>query len=93
MNDHVTASSSPRAASTRRAVRRRFWIVGQHARRDVMEPRQRIDRHLVDAHHAHHLLDEVGLLRHVGPERRHRDAQRLARAAEHGEAEPREDAR
>ena len=65
MNDQVTASSSPRAASTRRAMRRRFWMRRQHARRDVVEARQRIDRHLVDAHHAHDLFDEVGLLRHV----------------------------
>lgn len=38
---------------------------GQHARGDVAETRQRIDRHVVDANHAHGLFGEIGLLRDV----------------------------
>ena len=65
-NDQVTASTMPRAASARLALRVRIWIVGQHRLARVVAALERRRRHAVDADDAHDLLDDVGLAMHVG---------------------------
>ncbi len=56
----------------------------------MVEPRQRFDRHVVDADHAHDFFDEVGLLRHVGAPGRHEHLAGVAFALG-GEAETGQD--
>ena len=91
MNDHVTASTMPRAASARLARRVRSWIVVRTGLRGVVATLERRHRHLVDADDAHDLLDDVGLAVHVGAPGRHRDLHDRA-AAGHHEAEMGQDA-
>ena len=73
MNDQVTASTRPRAASARLALRVRTCSGGEHrlARRLAAVERRR--GHAVDADDAHDLLDDVGLALDVGPPRRRGD--------------------
>ena len=91
MNDHVTASTMPRAASARLARRVRSWIGVSTGLRGVVAALERRHRHLVDADDAHDLLDDVGLAVHVGAPGGHRDLHHRA-AAGHHEAEMAEDA-
>ena len=46
----------------------------------LVEARQRFDGDLVHAHHAHHFLGDIGLLRHIRAPGRHGDLHHLARA-------------
>ena len=80
MNDQVTASVMPRAASARLASRVRSWIGGEHRLAGVGAARKRRRRHALDADDAHQLLDDVGAALHVRPPRRHRDFDLLALA-------------
>ena len=91
MNDHVTASTMPRAASARLARRVRDWIGVRIGLRGVVAAIERRHRHLVDADDAHDLLDDVGLAVHVGAPRGHRDLHHRAAAGDH-EAEMAENA-
>ena len=91
MNDQVTASTMPRAASARLARRVRSWIVVRTGLRGVVAALERRHRHLVDADDAHDLLDDVGLAVHIGAPGRHRDLHDRAAAGDH-EAEMAEDA-
>ena len=91
MNDQVTASTMPRAASARLARRVRSWIGVSTGLRGVLAALERRHRHLVDADDAHDLLDDVGLALHVGAPGRDRDLHDRAVAGHH-EAEPVEDA-
>ena len=87
MNDQVTASTMPRAASARLALRVRICTavrIGLRALRAAVERRR---RHAVDADDAHHLFDDVGLAVHVRPPRRHRDLHGLVLPGDQ-EAEP-----
>ena len=66
MNDQVTASTRPRAASARLALRVRTCGDGEHrlARRLAAVERRR--GHAVDAGDAHDFLDDIGLAFDVG---------------------------
>ena len=78
MNDQVTASTMPRAASARLALRVRTWIGVSTGLRGASPRVERRRRHAVDADDAHDLLDDVGLALDVRPPRRHRDLHALA---------------
>ena len=73
MNDQVTASTMPRAASARLALRVRIWIGVSTGLRGAVAAVERRRRDAVDADDAHDLLDDVGLAVDVRPPRRHRD--------------------
>ena len=89
-NDQVTASLSPRAASARRAQALAVLQRSQHGSGHARKARQRLDRHAVDAFHAHHLFDDVGFLGHVGPPGRHGNLDHVA-GARNPETEPAQD--
>ena len=73
MNDQVTASTRPRAASARLALRVRILQRGQHGLARRVAARERSQRHAVDARDAHDLLDDIGLAFDVGAPGRHGD--------------------
>ena len=66
MNDQVTASTRPRAASARLALRVRAWIGVSTGLRGASPRSNGVERHAVDADDAHDLLDDVGLAVDVG---------------------------
>ena len=68
MNDHVTASTSPRAASKRRARRDAALALGQHGvRATPAHARQRRRGHAIETGNAHDLFHEIGGAVDVGP--------------------------
>ena len=67
MNDQVTASTSPRAASARLALRVRTCNAVSTGLRGVRAAAERRRGDAVDADDAHDLLDHVGLAFDVGP--------------------------
>ncbi len=71
MNDQVTASSMPRTASARLAVRVRICSVVRILPLTAPWLSERLRRDVVDAVDAHDLLDQVGLAVDVRPPGRH----------------------
>ena len=61
MNDQVTASTSPRAASARFALRVRTCSAVSTGLRGASPRSNGVNGTLVDADDAHDLLDDVGL--------------------------------
>ena len=82
MNDQVTASTRPRAASARLALRVRICSGVSTGLRGEFAAIERRHRHAVDADDAHDLLDDVGLAVHVGAPGRHRDVDHRAGAGD-----------
>ena len=82
MNDQVTASTSPRAASARFALRVRTCAAVSTGLRGASPRSNGVERHAVDTDDAHDLLDDVGLALDVRPPRRDRDLHGLARAGD-----------
>ena len=80
MNDQVTASVMPRAASARLASRVRSWMAVSTGLRASAPRGNGVAGTLLDADDAHDLLDDVGAALHVRPPRRHRDFDLLALA-------------
>ena len=73
MNDQVTASIMPRAASARFAARVRICSAVRILRVDRVVAAERLRRDVVDAMDAHDLLDEIGLAVDIRPPGRHCD--------------------
>ena len=73
MNDHVTASTMPRAASARLARRVRDWIGLRTGLRGASPRSNGVIGTLSTPDDAHDLLDDVGLAVDVGAPRGHRN--------------------
>ena len=82
MNDQVTASTSPRAASTRRVSLWRFCASVSTGLATPASRGIRRCRHFIDAGEPHHFLDQVGGAGNVRPPRRRRDLETFALAVE-----------
>ena len=73
MNDQVTASTRPRVASARLALRRRSLRGGENGLARRVAAREFGRGHAIDAGDAHDFLDDIGLAFDIRPPRRHRD--------------------
>ena len=91
MNDQVTASTSPLAASARLAARVRLCRIGEHRTPGVGAALERRRRHALKAENADDFLDEVGLALDVAAPAGCRDLHCIARARD-DEAERGQDA-